>query len=93
MLPPAGTRQKKLLTCKRNSNSWSVASLNFEYIELIDEHSSECLYRKKTNYILACFNMSKKKRKKKVKPFKNPNSSLFQNKTSGIHHSNYHKIV
>ena len=35
-----------------------------------------------------CFNKSKKKRKKKVKPFKNPNSSLFQNKTSGIHHSN-----
>ena len=33
------------------------------------------------------------KRKKKVKPFKNPNSSLFQNKTSGIHHSNYHKVV
>ena len=45
--------------------------------------------------IVVCFNYkSKKKRKKKVKPFKNPNSSLFQNnslfqnKTSGIHHSN-----
>jgi hypothetical protein len=32
---------------------------------------------------IVCF-----KSKKKVKPFKNPNSSLFQNKTSGIHHSN-----
>ena len=41
---------------------------------------------------IVCFK-SKKKRKKKAKPFKNPNSSLFQNKTSGIHHSNYHKIV
>ena len=36
---------------------------------------------------IVCFK-SKKKRKKKAKPFKNPNSSLFQNKTSGIHHSN-----
>ena len=33
--------------------------------------------------IYSMFNKSKKKRKKKVTPFKNPNSSLFQNKTSG----------
>ena len=35
----------------------------------------------KTNYVYSvCFNKSKKIRKKKVKnPFKNPNSSLFQN--------------
>ena len=39
---------------------------------------------------IVCFK-SKKKRKKKAKPFKNPNSSLFQNKSSGISiNSKYH---
>ena len=38
------------------------------------------MYEKNKLYIV-CFK-SKKKRKKNVKPFKNPNSSLFQNKTT-----------
>jgi hypothetical protein len=44
-------------------------------------------YEKQIIYSMLCLK-SKKKRKKKVKLFKNPNSSLFQNNTSGIHHSN-----
>ena len=47
-------------------------------------------YLNKTNYIVCFKTLKKEKRKKKVfiKPFKNPNSSLFQNKTSGIHQFN-----
>ena len=45
---------------------------------------------KKQIHNLYVFIQSKKKRKRKVKPFKNTNSSLFQYKTSGIHQSNYH---
>ena len=65
-----------------------IVNIIFNVKQLNITLAQTCSYEK-TIYIYIS-RLSLKEKKKEGKLFKNLNSSLFQNKTSGIHQSDYH---